>query len=184
MPRIERQDMVDEKFDHLYDALQRERDATIILLKAFDSKVRQFDSKKSLPRKDPIINSVVSPAKSVKVHDCGVSPQCRPEWNMLGCIKLYHMKAVDERLAFLKSKKTCVKCGSRWSKNHKCQWNGKKGFAKCVAINCKNGAIVCKAHGSSSNVSSNLKGWLVKNNVKLEEIFTKPFDDKKVRYCA
>ena len=98
------------------------------MIKASDSKI-QFDVKKSLPQKDLIINSV-SPAKSVKVHDCGVSAQLRPDWNLLGCVMLYHIKAVDERLVFLKRKKGCVKCGSNWSKNNKCKWIGSQVNAK------------------------------------------------------
>ena len=32
-----------------------------------------------------------------KDHDCSKSKECKPEWDAMGCIKLYHINTVDER---------------------------------------------------------------------------------------
>ena len=129
---------MDGKFDYLYEALKRERDAVVCLMKISNREVSKFDTDMSLPPSNPT-SSVVSP---VKKHDCGVSPQCRRDWNMLGCVKLYHKKIIYESLAFLKFQKCCIRWGSKFYKNHKCQWNGNKRQVKCVALNSKYGAVV------------------------------------------
>ena len=175
--KIERNPSMDGKFDYLYEALKKERDAIVCLMKISSREVSKFDTRKSLPPRNP-----TNSASPVKKHDCEISPQCRPGWDMFGCIKLYHKKTIDERLAFLKDKKCCLRCGSTFLTIHKCQWNGSKRQVRCVVSNCKYGAVVCKAHGSSTNASSQLKRWLVKNNVYPKGIVIKPSADKKVRF--
>ena len=44
-------------------------------------------------------------------HNCYEDPVCEVKWHMLGCVQLYHIENIDERMKFLRDHKRCHKCG-------------------------------------------------------------------------
>ena len=107
--------------------------------------------------------------KVFKNHECQKSSQCRPDWDLLGCIMLYKIKKIDERVELMKENKLCFKCGSPFKRNknrimHMCSWKDGKKSAKCTGAKCWNAAAMCNNH--SDNASQELMDWLGKNNTK------------------
>ena len=110
---------IEEKFDVLYQALQRKRNGTVWILDISIGHAGQKFDPKSLPNES---NDVQIKSKCpVKQHSCSRSPHCKSEWNKIGCIEMYRLKSVDERISFLKDMKSCTKCGRKFSKMHMCR---------------------------------------------------------------
>ena len=158
------------EFDCLFEVLNTHLRMTVFRLcrSAGKTKVsKKFDTKAAPTQSDIVHVKFKSP---VKQHSCLKSPQCKKEWNMIGCVKMYHLKSIDERISFLKKMKCCIKCGGKFSKMHKCEFSTLKEVM-CSKPHCKLPAALCKAHINDGNVSPELKKWLCKNNIQAEVIF-------------
>ena len=111
-------------------------------------------------------------------HNCHKSSECNTDWDMLGCVELYKLKKVEDRIKMLKESKSCIFCGAPYSQpkdndnrnnKHFCRWNRGKYAAMCNGMHqtnkeCRSGAAVCLKH--PDNASSELKTWLAKQNLK------------------
>ena len=84
---------------------------------------------------------------------------------------MYRLKSVDARISFLKNLKSCIKCGRKYSKMHKCRKNRKLEDALCTILHCKLPAALCKAHIKDGNATLELRGWLSRNDVSSEAVF-------------
>ena len=125
-------------------------------------------------------------------HDCKRSRDCKKEFGLLGCIKLYKLKTAQERCSYIKETGHCMRCGeifrtgrsggaSRggWSgqkSHHKCVWNREKiQMVRCTETYgqgpCYFGAATCLTHEEVSNNPKELLDWLKKQNIPLT-IFT------------
>ena len=97
-------------------------------------------------------------------HDCDKCKDCKTDWNILGCSKLYQIKKVDERRSFLAKRKKCFKCGSYYKpRQHVCKWTDKEK-ARCTSQGCQYAAATCKEH--KNNTSQELIAWLNKANIE------------------
>ena len=158
------------EFDSLFEVLNHHLRMTVfrICRSAGKTKVsKKFDTKAAPTQSDIVHVKFKSP---VKQHSCLKIPQCKKEWNMIGCVKMYHLKSIDERISFLKKMKCCIKCGEKFSRLHECKYSIMRE-AMCKKSHCKLPAALCKAHINDGNVSPELKKWLCKNNIKAEVIF-------------
>ena len=163
-------DTINEKFDILNKVLRAHLRYTVygLDLSAGYNKVSQkFDTKS--PPTEP--KKVHVDSKSFTQHSCVKSPGCRAEWNKIGCIKLYHLKSVDERISFLKEMKCCVRCGRKFSKFHKCRKDRKLENAMCTKVECKLPSVLCNAHINDGNASPELRRWLSRNGIDPNVIF-------------
>ena len=173
---------IDEDFDGLIKVLWLNLRVTVDMLDKTGGKPKvskKFDSK------SPPVECVKVHVKSkgpVKQHSCFHSPQCKSEWNKIGCIKLYHLKSVNERISFLKEMKCCIKCGRKFQKFHKCRKDGKLEDAMCTNLQCKSPSALCNAHINDGNATPVLRRWLYKNGVKPDVIFgpMKPETEDKI----
>ena len=85
---------------------------------------------------------------------------------------LYKLSKVEERRDFLRERKACWHCGSRYwhtKKNpHKCQWKAGKLNARCTfesnGKRCIRSAAMCFEH--KDNASEELIDWLKAHNIK------------------
>ena len=115
-------------FKIVLKTLESHRQITIELLQSFSQPETKADHSKPSERKYNSHN-----VKLNDDHDCSDSFQCRTgEWDLLGCIELYSIENIDERIAFMKSKRICFKCGSNYRYPHMCVWNDEKEDAKNV----------------------------------------------------
>ena len=154
---------VDEQFDVIEKVLINHRDRTITRL-AFETVPEELKVASKKPAHcEPASNTV----RSKEIHDCESSLQCRSDWGILGCVKLYEISEVADRTKLLRAHKLCFKCGNSFSgsfsRPHRCYWKG-KFKAKCTEKNCWKAAALCKEH--SDNASSELLAWLNGNDVK------------------
>ena len=124
---------------------------------------QKFDSK-SLPNRS--IDVQTKSTCPVKQHSCLRSPHCNSEWNKIGCIEMYRLKSVDARISFLKNLKSCIKCGRKYSRMHKCRNYRKLDAAMCMNLHCEVPAALCKAHIKDGNATLELRGWLSTSNVR------------------
>ena len=137
-----------------------------------DLEMKAVDSKMSA--KKPGVHNV----KAFKNHDCQKSSQCRPDWDILGCIMLYKLKKIEERVELMKENQLCFKCGSSFkrirNKTHLCSWKNGKNNARCTVPKCGSAAATCRYH--NDNASQELKDWLGRNNTKFiaEVVFASP----------
>ena len=162
---------IDERLDCLLEVLSLNLRVTVDKLDITAGKPK--DSKK-FDAKSPTADCVKVHVKSkspVKQHSCSHSPQCKSEWNNIGCIKLYHLKSVDQRTSFLKKMKSCIKCGRKFSKFHKCRKDSKLEDAMCTNLQCKLPSALCNAHINDGNATPVLRRWLSKNGVTPDVIF-------------
>ena len=114
-------DTVDKKFDAIEELLEEHRDSTMNLLS--HAKVKTGDSK-------PQTKKPAAHTATATKHQCDKSTRCNEDRGILGCIKLYEIKAVDDRINWLRKKKLCFKCGNQFTptkfRGHRCSWiNGK-----------------------------------------------------------
>ena len=168
------QKTIAEYLQVIEDVLVEHREENILCLKFF-SQNQTEESKPSFKRK-PSANVSVTPQGK---HDCSKGYQCKEEWGILGCIKLYETRKIDERRSLLYNNKLCLRCGEifvwakRGKQKHKCSWNVDKLKAKCTEKGCRVAAAVCKDH--SNNASPELLDWLRRNSVKFvaETVFVR-----------
>ena len=124
-------------------------------------------------------------------HDCNKSQKCQPSWGLLGCVELYKLNTVDERILYCKESNCCHVCGmagvpGSGSDDQKCKRCDYKAPAdrwhlKCTASwmnsasgrnqSCFYGAALCNRHQSQKNTHSKLLDWLKEKRVK-HELFT------------
>ena len=105
-------------------------------------------------------------------HNCKRDKACKDEWDLLGCIKLYKLNTLEERIKYLYELFGCHKCGgpkgAKFWRDHECSWSDGKLSARCTAFvnneQCKSGSALCKEH--NNNASTELRSWLSKNQVK------------------
>ena len=84
------------------ETLEDHRELTIDKLERSSQPEKKADDTKPLFKKPHAHN-----AKVFKNHDCEKSSQCRPDWDLLGCIMLYKIKKIDERVELMKENKLC-----------------------------------------------------------------------------
>ena len=174
LPKVIQRDIAKEKckskeklsheatFKIVLEILDSHRQITIEMLQSSGQPETEGDYSKP-SEKTPKSHNV----KLNDEHDCSDSYQCRTdEWDFLGCIQLYSIEKIDERIAFMKSKRICFKCGSNYRYPHTCVWNDEKEDAKCTAYNCIFAAAICRAHANTDNTSEELKDWLSRNSMK------------------
>ena len=89
---------------------------------------------------------------------CGGN-NCQIEWHGLGCIELYKLKTLNERLDWLIKSRLCMKCGCNYGgPHHQCKWYGKLSV-RCQTDACFHGAVVCRMM-HKMNMSGTLQNWL------------------------
>ena len=75
-------------------------------------------------------------------HSCRDSKECKPEWDILGCVEFYRLAKIQERKDFCKENYFCLRCGGKFPfnkpntskkdrKSHTCKWNNSKDAARC-----------------------------------------------------
>ena len=89
-------------------------------------------------------------------HDCSKTDACKTDWGTLGCIVVYELATVKERLQYFRTNKRCFKCGKalRFHQNQPgtgppiCKPNGlaNSSPARCKFSNCRLGAALCSKH--------------------------------------
>ena len=126
-------------------------------------------------------------------HECQTNSKCQPDWGLVGCIELYKLKSVDERIAYCKESGCCYVCGGAdlvgqemTEKKHKrCNYKEPvdRLLTKCTAwknfnaqgrkIFCHYAAALCPNHQNVPNTNSNLLEWLKEKRIR-HELFTIP----------
>ena len=159
-------DSYEDCFTFLFDMLEEVRDVNLAgLAFGIGGASSSIDIKKS----PPSLGSGKSSNLVHKGHDCSTSPQCKENWDFLGCIQLYRLQKVDDRKSFLRERKACWNCGYKWSPKHRCQWKNGKIKARCTyqsnGNRCFRSAACCEEH--KDHASDELKDWLKTHNVKL-----------------
>ena len=130
---------------------------------------------------DPLGSSTNASQCSVDVrHKCHRSPKCEPAWGLLGCVELYKLKTVEDRIAYCKSSKCCYVCGMADlsgteisdSRHRRCDYKNpvERFHTRCTAqrfvrslnkkVPCFIGAALCPDHQSIKNTSQKLLDWL------------------------
>ena len=124
-------------------------------------------------------------------HQCHRNGKCQPNWGLLGCMELYKLRTVDERVAYCKESNCCYVCGSgdlsnlekSEGKHRRCNYKNPvdRFLTKCTAWRSKNtqgrklycfyGAALCPDHQNIPNVSSELLDWLKEKRIR-HELFT------------
>ena len=106
-------------------------------------------------------------------HNCKKNANCKENWDFLGCVNLYKLSKVDERIEFLKKRRSCFLCGLApyYSKKNKhvCSWKNGKLNARCTNVDaqgerCNRAAALCNKH--KDNATDTLKDWLLSLNIK------------------
>ena len=106
-------------------------------------------------------------------HVCSNSNKCNTVWDKLGCIELYKLSSVQEREEYLKSIRSCIKCGAHFKFDkrnpHKCKWSAEKVQAvmcqdQTGGSQCRKGAAMCLEH--KDNASQHLRSWLAQFKLK------------------
>ena len=110
-------------------------------------------------------------------HDCYKSASCKTAWGLLGCVNLYHLATVDERIEMFKSKFCCFFCGRKRKIGSHDQSKNKRGWickpnnvtacspAVCKEQDCNIGAALCSKH-PCTNAKQELLDWIKKNQLK------------------
>ena len=101
--------------------------------------------------------------KSVDIspHDCYKSKMCKTKWDSLGCIEFYKLKSHEDRIKWMRDRRSCFSCGSSFTpnSNHQCNWHPHdKLQAQCILPFCTRSAALCGIH--HSNKSKELIDWL------------------------
>ena len=124
-------------------------------------------------------------------HECQRNSKCQPSWGLLGCVELYQLRTVEERVAYCKESKCCYACGKADmssaeesdGRHRRCDYKNPvdRFLVKCTAwrskdsggrkLYCFYGAALCPDHQKLSNTSSKLLDWLKEKKVK-HELFT------------
>ena len=124
-------------------------------------------------------------------HECQKSSRCQPSWGLLGCVELYRLRTVEERVQYCKESSCCYVCGSgdlspveeKDFKHKRCDYRNPvdRFHLKCTAwrskdangrkLYCFYGAALCQEHQKISNTSTKLLDWLKEKRVK-HELFT------------
>ena len=146
---------------------------------------------RQLPARNPLSAMSGPSVCSVDVrHNCHKSSACEPNWGLLGCVELYKLRTVEQRVAYCKESGCCYVCGGDLSDNldgnerHKfCDYNNPvdRFLTKCTVLRstgnngkknfCFYGAALCPFHQSRQNTNPKLLDWLKKKKVK-HELFT------------
>ena len=116
-------------------------------------------------------------SNSRKCYFCHGS-DCKVPWSGLGCLEMYQLQTIEERLNWLKAHGLCFRCGNRFifdksrqgqNSRHTCQWFAKdKLQIKCTEDNCWTGAASCQKH--KNNLSKELINWLKGANVDVKNL--------------
>ena len=125
-------------------------------------------------------------------HDCSKNRDCNRDFRLLGCVKVYKMKTVQERCDYIKERGHCMRCGNVFKTGksnkvsnsgqngegnlHKCTWyKYKTQVVRCTETYnqrpCYFGDATCLAHEEVSNVPKELLDWLKRLKVQLT-VFT------------
>ena len=166
---------IDQHLQVIEEVLLDHREETLFRL-TYDPHSTVTDETKPPIKRKPSANVSVTPQGK---HDCSKGFQCKEEWGILGCIKLYETKEIDQRKTWLYNNKFCTRCGDIYvsgrkvRQKHRCSWKDDKYKAKCTEKGCRFAAAVCKNH--SNNASQDLLNWLQRNSVKFvaETIFVR-----------
>ena len=156
--------------------------------------------------RDPLGQNSYGVSCSVDVrHDCTRSHKCQPSWGLLGCVEMYRLQTVQERVEYCKESNCCTVCGSGnlsrteeiSLKHRRCDYRKPvdRFITKCTAwrskdstgrkLFCYYGAALCKDHQNLSNTNPKLLEWLKENKIK-HEMFTmeKPIVSNKKQPVA
>ena len=120
-----------------------------------------------------------TPPEESSYHDCLNSGLCMTEWGVLGCVKLYELATVQERIKLMRKKMCCFSCGRSRKKNkqnhvfnqqtNKVECKSRNiamcAPAKCKEATCKFGAAICTQH-APNNAKQELLDWIRKNKIK------------------
>ena len=100
-------------------------------------------------------------------HDCAKDNRCKSAWGLFGCRELYACNTVSERREYMRKRQGCWKCGDfpcKGFRSHKCNWKDKDAV-RCIEQNCNRAAVMCE-ESHTPKVSTELKEWIKKNNIK------------------
>ena len=124
-------------------------------------------------------------------HKCHKSQQCQPNWGLLGCIELYRLKTIEDRIAYCKASKCCYVCGTSdlsstevsVLRHKRCDYKKPvdRFLTRCTAqrfirslnkkVPCFFGAALCPDHKGIKNTNPELLNWL--NDHKIDhDMFT------------
>ena len=99
---------------------------------------------------------------------CEDGKKCKSEWDGFGCLDIYKLSEKEERSNWLYAQRLCKRCGSKFGKDHECNWSKERQHAKCQMNFCKFGAIVCRKH--FNNMSKELMKWLTDNKFDIKSL--------------
>ena len=141
---------------------------------------------------DPLSTMSSSSICSVDVrHKCHKNANCQPNWGLLGCVELYKLKTVEERVSYCKASNCCYVCGRAELsgtevtdlRHKRCDFKNpvERFHTRCTALRfikslnkqvpCFFGAALCPNHQAIKNSSPKLLAWL--NEKKIEhDMFT------------
>ena len=195
----------EDKIDKIKEILGKLKTCGILAVNQLVSKessvVRTERAKNnSLSTRNPLGLSFNTLCSVDSNHECHRSSKCQPSWGLLGCIELYKLKSVDERIAYCKESSCCTVCGMGnlssveeiSHKHRRCDYKNPvdRFILKCTAwrskdasgkkLFCYHGAALCKDHQNLSNTNPKLLDWLKERRVKHELfLIEKPFISKK-----
>ena len=166
LEKIDPEKPLSEKFTLMKDLLISHRNMTVHCLELCQTVKKKEDSK-SFQKKA----NVSSLKPLYDDHDCQSSFQCRTDdWDYLGCIELYKIEEIDDRITLMIRKRICYKCGSNYVNArfnpHVCVWNDAKEDARCTGLHCDRAAATCRRHSDTDNASEELKDWLARNETQ------------------
>ena len=75
-------------------------------------------------------------------HNCHKSAKCNPAWGLLGCVELYKLTTVEERIEYCKESNCCTVCGGGEDveangRHKRCYYSKEKLLVKCTAWRSK-----------------------------------------------
>ena len=146
----------------------------------------------TLSTRDPLGQAAGGVSCSVDLrHECHKGQKCQPSWGLLGCVELYKLKTVSERIEYCRESGCCTVCGlgnlssaeEVSSRHRRCDYKNPidRFITKCTAwrskdstgrkLYCYYGAALCKDHQKLANTNSKLLEWLSEKKVK-HDLFT------------
>ena len=172
-----------QKIDTIREVLELMRNSAIEVVDCLENRSKSTDEK-LIPRR----SASYGESRDDGGSDCKYceGENCKKGLDALGCLDLYKKKTKDERLEWLKSKKSCFLCGSRYvwttetyGTKHKCDWmKAAKRIAKCKFEPCKSAAITCGNH--TNNMKAELTDWLKSAKINTKHLgIVAIFDPKK-----
>ena len=100
------------------------------------------------------------------------SKVCRKEWGALGCIELFKLVTIEERLTWLKERDRCFRCGEKYSfpmnSFHSCKGGKGKILIKCTVDGCRHSAVTCRSH--NHNFSQEVVKWIKSTKIPTKHL--------------